>query len=160
MTAIKICFAITDLFLIEKPIFYKNQICPDIKVGVLWTSIISNAIILASAYLIYRLFSRVVKRAIWKSQDSRLLTYMFITNISGIFASKLSELIAKDFLAAPSRIGCPIYTNMITSQYYIKLAVMELLFNPMFMIVILCMALLCAFFKYSYGVKEENESFI
>ena len=158
--ALRTCFAIADLYFIDEPFFYRFQTCPNIKVGVLWTVIIANLTILIAAFLIYWFFNRIVNKAIWKSRDALLLVFIFIINVMGFFLSKLAILIANDFLLKPSEIGCPMYTNLITSQFYIKNAVMEFIFDPLFLILILCMALLSAFLKYSYAIKKENESFI
>lgn len=156
----KTCLAIADLYFRDEPIFYRFQTCPEIKFGVSWTQIVANLVILIAAFLLYRFFNRVVEKAIWKSRDARLLVFIFIINVTGFFLSKLSILIANDFLVKPSEIGCPIYTNLITSQFYISNAVMEFVFDPLFLILTLCMALLSTFLKYSYSIKEENESFI
>jgi len=155
-------FVVADLYFADKPLFYTMQNCSDttLRVGILWSHIIANLIIIVSAFFIYRLFVKVVIETVWKQRDSLHLKGLFIANTMGFFLAKLGELIAKDFLLEPSEVGCPVFSSAITSSYYLKAAISNLLFDPLFMMVILLMAILSAFLKYSYGLKEENESFI
>ena len=129
------------------------------RINVLWSNVIASLIILISAYSIYRLFLKVVVQAVWSKNASLLLTGLFFTASMGFFLAKLGELMANDFLMKPSEIGCPLFSS-ITSSYYLKAAIGILLFDPLFMMVVLLMALISAFLRYSYGLKEENDSFI
>lgn len=161
-TLVKIAFVIADLYFLNEPIFYKLHTCPseDLRINVLWSTMITNLTILVSAYLIYRLFSKVVVHAIWRKKDSLRLIGLFFAASIGFFMAKLGELIANDFLMKPSETGCPLFSSAVTSSYYLKAAIANLLFDPLFMMVVLLMALISAFLKYSYGLKEENDSFI
>lgn len=158
----RIGFVVADLYFLDKPIFYKLQTCSDgsLRFNVLWLNVISNLIILVSAYLIYRLFIKVIIRAVWKQADSLRLTALFIVNAIGFFLDKMGESIADDFLMGSSKAGCPVFSNAITSSYYLKAAILDLLFDPLYMMVFLLMALFSAFLRYSYGLKVENESII
>lgn len=158
----KIAFIISDLYLVDEPIFYILQTCQgtDLRTGVLWSNVIANLTILIPACFIYRLFQRVVVQAVWKKNDSLRLAVLFSTASLGFFLIKLAELIANDFLLKPSEIGCPLFSSALTSSYYLKAATLNLLLDPLFLIVVLLMALISAFLKHSYGLKEENDSFI
>jgi len=157
----KIAFVIADLFFFNEPMFYKLHTCPseDLRINVLWSNVIASLIILISAYSIYRLFLKVVVQAVWSRNVSLRLAGLFFAASTGFFLAKLGELMANDFLMKPSEIGCPLFSS-ITSSYYLKAAIGNLLFDPLFMMVVLLMALISAFLRYSYGLKEENDSFI
>ena len=153
---------ITNLYFVDNPSFFSLQTCPngDLRTGVLWSNVIANLLVLASGYLLYRLFLRIVVRAVWERKDSLRLTGLFFAASIGFFIAKLAKFIAKDFLMRPSEAGCPLFSSAVTSSYYLKAAIANLLFDPLFMMVVLLMALISAFLRYSYGLKEENDSFI
>ena len=153
-------FIIADLLFANEPLFYKFQTCPSIKNGVLITHVVSYATIIASSFFIYWVFTRVVNKKLWKQTDARIVGGLFGVILLGFYVITMMDIIADDFLLSSSKIGCPIFINMVTSSYYLKYALGEFLFNPVYLVLVLLMTLIASFLRYSYGFKADSDSIV